>query len=208
MKREDLIKMCHEVEELAKQELAKLDPKTKLPGVMIDKKESSTKKTLSASEHLSKPVPKGVDPEKYDSCVDQVKDKGGAKNAYAVCAASLKKDQYHDLHSKMKESFSKSGYLKKDDKPHPAGSPEERSHAVAEGKEKLPDAIKDLKSPGDQKKMLDHLRTLKDPSQHRSPENIIKEEMKKDGPAPTPSPGPTLNPQAVQGFLSGFRGVK
>lgn len=38
------------------------------------------------------PVPKGVDPKKFDDCVDQVKEKQGKKvNAYAVCNASLKK---------------------------------------------------------------------------------------------------------------------
>jgi len=37
------------------------------------------------------PVPKGVDPKKYDDCVDEVKQKQGKKvNAYAVCASSLK----------------------------------------------------------------------------------------------------------------------
>lgn len=39
------------------------------------------------------PVPKGVDPDKYDRCVDDVKGKGDAKNAYAVCAASLKRNE-------------------------------------------------------------------------------------------------------------------
>ena len=39
------------------------------------------------------PVPKGVDPEKYDRCVDEVKDKGSADNAYAVCASSLKRSE-------------------------------------------------------------------------------------------------------------------
>lgn len=40
------------------------------------------------------PVPKGVDPKKYDDCVKQVKRKQGEKvNAYAVCASSLKKNE-------------------------------------------------------------------------------------------------------------------
>jgi hypothetical protein len=39
------------------------------------------------------PVPKGVDPGKYDRCVEDVKDKGDAKNAYAVCAASLQRNE-------------------------------------------------------------------------------------------------------------------
>lgn len=40
------------------------------------------------------PVPKGIDPKKYDDCVKQVKRKQGEKvNAYAVCNSSLKKNE-------------------------------------------------------------------------------------------------------------------
>lgn len=39
------------------------------------------------------PAPKGVDKERYDRCVDKVKRKGKVSNAYAVCAASLKKSR-------------------------------------------------------------------------------------------------------------------
>jgi len=47
------------------------------------------------NESLTKPVPKGVSPKKYDSCVDQVKAKSGDKtNPYAVCASSLKKEEH------------------------------------------------------------------------------------------------------------------
>lgn len=35
------------------------------------------------------PVPKGVDPKKYDDCVGDVAKKGNADNAYAVCAHAL-----------------------------------------------------------------------------------------------------------------------
>lgn len=41
---------------------------------------------------LAKNAPKGVDPDKYDRCVDKVKRKRSAKNAYAVCGASLQGD--------------------------------------------------------------------------------------------------------------------
>jgi hypothetical protein len=64
--------------------------------------------------------------------------------------------------------------MKKDDQPHPAGSPEERSHAVAEGKESLPYALADVKGHDAKTKFFNHLRTLKDKSQHRSPENVAK----------------------------------
>lgn len=52
---------------------------------------------MSKDKKLSKPAPEGVSEEKYDSCVDQVKQEGDAKNAYAVCASSLKKSQKETL---------------------------------------------------------------------------------------------------------------
>ena len=63
--------------------------------------------------------------------------------------------------------------VQKDDKPHPHGSPEERSHAVAEGQMSLPQAMNSVKDgSGAKSKLLNHLRTLKDKSQLRSPENV------------------------------------
>lgn len=47
---------------------------------------------LNSKGENNMPVPKGVDPKKFDDCVDEVKRKQGKKvNAYAVCNASLKK---------------------------------------------------------------------------------------------------------------------
>lgn len=204
------------------------------------------KPNLPKSEHLQKPAPEGVSPEKYDSCVDQVKEKGQKVNAYAVCAAALKKQHMKktltaselskeergvhlaiadrskkgkemaaerkdtaqpswaglqsqrrgvinqsqaknkhkevlsDLKSMPKPGLPKSE-LNKDDKPHPAGSPEERSHAVAEGMVSLPAAVKDLHSHSAKEKFFDHLRTLKDKKQHRSLKNIPLTMKKKEG---------------------------
>ncbi len=66
--------------------------------------------------------------------------------------------------------------MKKDDVAHPAGSPEERSHAVAEGQASLPEAIHSLPGSDAKKRFFDHLKTLKDKSKHRSPENVMKSE--------------------------------
>lgn len=74
--------------------------------------------------------------------------------------------------------------IMKDDVAHAAGSPEERSHAVAEGMSSLPNAMRDLKSSGAREKFFAHLKTLKDKSKHRSPENITtKAELKEDVPS-------------------------
>jgi hypothetical protein len=71
----------------------------------------------------------------------------------------------------MKEcSLKKSWGLKKDDKPHAPGTPEHAAHEVAEHKAPIASEVKHLDS-GEKKEMFDHLRTLKDKSKHRSPEN-------------------------------------
>jgi len=63
--------------------------------------------------------------------------------------------------------------VKKDDQPHPAGSPRAEAHNVAEGDESLHHAMKILDTPDKQKAMLSHLRTLHEPSQLRSPQNRV-----------------------------------
>lgn len=128
--------------------LKKVDPKTKLPGILFQKKAAP-----------------GVDEKKFDSCVEQVKEKQGDKvNPYAICNAALKKRG-----------------MCKDDRPHPVGSPEERAHAVVEQGASLKDAIHDLKAQNGNKlkRFFEHLKTLKDKSQHRSPENVLIDRSRK-----------------------------
>lgn len=132
------------------EKLKKVDPKTKLPGILFQKKAA-----------------KGVDEKKFDSCVEQVKEKQGDKvNPYAICNATLKKQG-----------------MCKDDKPHPVGSPEERAHAVVEQGASLQDAIKDLRGQNQDKlkRFFDHLKSLKDKSQWRSPENVLIDRSKEGG---------------------------
>lgn len=85
--------------------------------------------------------------------------------------ASTIKDVYSTKPNKQKAPISK------DDKPHPANSPEDKAHDIAEDGEKLPEALKEVR--GDGAEMLSHLRTLKDKSKHRSPENKKIGETKK-----------------------------
>ena len=60
----------------------------------------------------------------------------------------------------------------KDDKPHPAGSPQDKAHDVVEQGQKLPQAMAQAKGgSAGQAKLLAHLRTLKDSSKLRSPAN-------------------------------------
>lgn len=89
-----------------------------------------------------------------------------------------------DLQKKLQEwlaikgeadALEKSMPIMKDDKPHPAGSPEERSHAVAEGKVSLPKAAAQMNAKGHEstQRFFNHLRSLKDPRKQRSPENNL-----------------------------------
>jgi hypothetical protein len=67
--------------------------------------------------------------------------------------------------------------ITKDDKPHPPNSPEDKAHDVAEDGENLKEALKEIRGNGSE--VLSHLRTLKDKSKHRSPENKKAGETKK-----------------------------
>lgn len=58
--------------------------------------------------------------------------------------------------------------MKKDDKPHAKGTPEHAAHEVVESGKSLTEAIAQVK---DKEKMMDHLRTLDNPKNLRSPEN-------------------------------------
>ena len=150
-------------------------------------------------EKVSKNAAPGINNKKFDSCVNKVKAKGSATNAYAVCNAALKKQESNKMNTlkppksnpkdpilnptmpqqpasesyKQKSQQYVQSKMQKDDQPHRAGSPEERSHAVAEGQVSLYNALKDLPSSAGKKKFFDHLKTLGDSSKLRSPKNIM-----------------------------------
>lgn len=71
--------------------------------------------------------------------------------------------------------------LFKDDMPHPANSPEDKAHDVKEEDESLKQALELLNTPEKRSKMLEHLRSLQDESDLRSPENqeVGQESMEK-----------------------------
>lgn len=70
------------------------------------------------------------------------------------------------------EELAKTLDIKKDDQPHPANSPEDKAHDVKEEGQSIPEAAKEVKGGHPAiARMLAHLRTLKSPSQLRSPEN-------------------------------------
>jgi hypothetical protein len=65
--------------------------------------------------------------------------------------------------------------IAKDDKAHPPGSPEERSHAVAEGMVSLPKAAHEMNAKGHEAsdRFFNHLRSLKSRDKMRSPQNNL-----------------------------------
>lgn len=177
--------------------LQKVDPKTKLPGIMMDKS-ADTKKNVNVSPSLMmtksqlesdgalikrcwegyKATP-GKKAYEKGSCEPVEKATPAAAPAPAPAKPAAPKMQQPKMKpakpqmpkQKMPE-MQMSADMKKDDKPHPAGSPEERSHAVAEGQVSLPQALADVKGSDAKKRFFDHLKTLKDKSKHRSEGNI------------------------------------
>jgi len=133
---------------------------------------------------------------KHDRCVEHVKEQSpSVKNPHAVCVAAGVKPENPGRHMKKAlggvgapstpTSRPNAGFgavIAKDDKPHPPGSPEERSHAVAEGMVSLPKAMHQVERKGHEAmhRFFNHLRTLKDPRKQRSPENnlTVKSEEK------------------------------
>lgn len=61
--------------------------------------------------------------------------------------------------------------LSKDDMPHAPNTPEDKAHDVIEEDESIKQALAILDTPEKRAKMLEHLRSLSDESQQRSPEN-------------------------------------
>jgi hypothetical protein len=61
---------------------------------MSDQLNNIKERLLKAKEALEKRAPKGVDPDKHESCVIDVKAQGhDVGSAHAICSASMKKDE-------------------------------------------------------------------------------------------------------------------
>lgn len=115
-------------------------------------------------------VPKGVSPDKMERCVRDVKGKKGIESPHAICAASLQGKTKKEEMGKVDPVADLK--VKKDDKPHPAGSPEDKAHDVVEEGQHLQSALGQAQGgSAGRAKLLNHLRTLKDRAKLRSPEN-------------------------------------
>jgi len=134
--------------ELSKNELAKIDPKTGMPGNLIDKSENKWKSFVQkCSKTLAEPKMSKADTVRPDAGF-------GSVTVKAPAPAPTGK------------------VIMKDDMPHPANSPEDKAHDIAEGQAPAK-AISQLdpKTAETIKKMFNHLRSKKGASWNRSPEN-------------------------------------
>lgn len=147
--------------------LKKADPKTKLPGTLLDKnnpappaapgKPETPKMPKSPKMKMPKikaPAPKSPELQLSEDMNKCWKTEKGAKFLKYMKSCSMKK----------------SWGLKKDDKPHEPGTPEHAAHEVAEHGDSIKEHAEKMPA-AEAKEMMGHLRTLKDPSEHRSPEN-------------------------------------
>lgn len=131
---------------------------------------------------------------------------GASKSSHQAIADAKKqsKDEAHlkspkgeserqDRNSKMIAQQKQSESIKKDDKPHAPNSPQDAAHDVVEEHKPLQAELNSLDSKSSKQKLLDHLRSLKDKSQLRSPENqeIGQSPMEKGSAMPAPAPAPS-----------------
>lgn len=91
------------------------------------KKDPKLAEELVKSLEKTQGVPKGVSKDKMESCVQDVDKKGGAKNKYAVCAASLqgktKKIEKNEFDAMVKADDAKFAKLRKDPPSEGTGLP-------------------------------------------------------------------------------------
>ncbi len=122
--------------------LKKVDPKTGLPGNLLNKSTLSPK-SLGHPE---------VQPPKMSFHGNP--DKAKLSKFLKKCN-NLKKAKMY-----------------KDDQKHAPYTPEERAHAVVEQGVSIKDAIKDIKTKKDEDKFVSHIKTLGDKKNLRSKENV------------------------------------
>jgi len=131
------------------------------------------------------------DDPRHDSRLSGAHDTLADQHAHAANAAK----------AKLGKTLPPDQQMAKDDKPHPAGSPEYMAHEVEEHDLPLKRGLSGL-THEKMAQMLAHLRTLKDPSQHRSPENKNPDKLKKEDYSHTENLDPnTGNP--IHGYDSG-----
>jgi hypothetical protein len=140
--------------------LKKADPKTKLPGTLLDK--AHDKGLSIAPAAPPKRAPKIKAPEAPKSPNLKLSEEMGKCWKSETGTKFLK----YVKSCAMKKSWG----LKKDDKPHKPGTPEHAAHEIAEHGDSIREHAQKMPAK-EAKEMMEHLRTLKDPSQRRSPHN-------------------------------------
>ncbi len=90
-------------------------------------------------------------------------------------AAKEKPEQFQDIKKTSAENLAPAANgqeaMKKDDMAHAPNTPEDKAHDVQEHTDSLQSAMALLDTPEKQKAMLEHLRSICEPSQERSADN-------------------------------------
>lgn len=144
--------------------------------------------SMKKTSRLRKPAPEGVSEEKFDSCVEQVKEDQGEDevNPYAVCSASLQKEEptpekisvdeaarmimseKHDLSAVLRLMPDDKqddvldairDYRGKEDKPTKKLGPQEAAKAAMSGKHKLADVLR-VMPRDEQNQVIEELKRL------------------------------------------------
>lgn len=102
-----------------------------------------------------------------------------SKKALETAKELLKAVQDPAKAQELSKALAAAAPVAKDDKPHPAGSPQAAAHDVKEFHKPLQQELHSLPAADMKSKMLTHLRSLSDPSKLRSPENVRSAAMEK-----------------------------
>lgn len=175
-RREAMIKGLDDaIASLKKSDLEKIDPKTRLPGTMLDKNASNGK--LMDFMKKCGPMMKAAKPD--------IKNPAGIPSKNPLDKQpdfdSFRSSRINSPQGKaVQESFGldkppKMGKVEgmaKDDMPHTPGSPEDKAHDIVEEKQPVKDAVSMMSSAPMVRKMFEHLRSKKENgSWERSPAN-------------------------------------
>ena len=180
---------------VAKEPMAKVDPKTSLPGVLINKASSAPAPAVlpkpgtppAMPKMGMKPIPKIKAPPKSPGASLSMAETSAESMPAAVLASEdaslnapaqgpdvqMNEDKAAHLKSWLKKCMmQKSWPMKKDDKPHPRGTPAWAAHEVKEHGVPLKEELQSMHSKDEKKELMDHLQTLNDPKNLRSPKNV------------------------------------
>lgn len=154
---------------------ATVDFETGLDKASEHEKGINKPKAMSAA-HAASPEIKNVGTSEAGHFVGTKTDEGSSKRIHSRVLSELKQMPKPNLpKSELAQGAAPqtgdTAEMVKDDMPHEPNSPEDKAHDVVEEGEHIKHALAILDTPEKQKQMLEHLRSLVEQSDLRSPEN-------------------------------------